>query len=139
MSQINIVYKKAYFKSIGQDNESKKRKREKASKFIDEWIEEQEKSQRYEREIDKGKREWVSTSTKIHQEVEAAVHRKASRGGSFCDEEIHREIKEESERRIKEELGSQEGYATEYADESFVPHIPLSLILSLRNVLKYNS
>jgi hypothetical protein len=134
MSQINTVYKKAYLKSIGQDDVSKKRKREEALSDIDKWIKEQEESHGYEREVGIGRSKWASTSSKIRHEVQLAVQRKALRAGvPMCDAQ---EIKEESERRIEEELGAQEDYATEFADQRFVPRIPLALILSIRRLVK---
>lgn len=132
MSQINMVYKKAYLQSIGQDDVSKKRKREEALEFMDEWIKEQEESHGYAHEVGIGRSKWASTSSKIRHEVE--VQRKALRAGiPMCDAQ---EIKEESERRIEEELGAQEDYATEFADQRFVPRIPLALILSIRRLVK---
>ena len=57
----------------------------------------------------------------------------SSDGTPMCETQ---EIKEASERRIEEELGAQEDYATEFADQRFVPRIPLSLILSIRRLVK---
>ena len=128
MSQINTVYKKAYLKSIGQDDVSKKRKREEALEFMDEWIKEQEESHGYEREVGIGRSKWASTSSKMRHEA-----RKSSAGVPMCEAQ---EIKEASERRIEEELGAQEDYATEFADQRFVPRIPLALILSIRRLVK---
>ena len=138
MSQINTVYKKAYLKSIGQDDVSKKRKREEALEFMDGWIKEQEESHGYERAFNSGESDWLQISSKIRQEVGAAVRRKALRDGipTMGNHKIAQEIKEASERRIEEELGAQEDYAREVADESFQPRIPLALILSIRRLVK---
>ena len=137
MSQLNTIYEKAYLKNLGQDDDSKQRKREEALSDIDKWIIEQEKSHGYEREVGIGKSKWASTSSKIRHEVDRAVQQKALRAGTpiFARAE---EVKEESERRIEEELGAQEDYAREFADQRFVPRIPLSLILSIRRVVKYS-
>ena len=78
MSQINTVYKKAYLKSIGQDDVSKKRKREEALSDIDKWIKEQEESHGYEREVGIGRSKWASTSSKIRHEAYEA--RRSSAG-----------------------------------------------------------
>lgn len=131
MSQINTVYEKAYLKSIGQDDVSKKRKREEALQFMDEWIKEQEESHGYAREVGIGRSKWASASSKIRHEAYEA--RRSSDGTPMCETQ---EIKEASERRIEEELGAQEDYATEFADQRFVPRIPLSLILSIRRLVK---
>jgi len=133
MSQLNTIYEKAYLKNLGQDDDSKQRKREEALSDIDKWIKEQEKSHGYEREVGIGKSKWASTSSKIRHEAYEA--RKSSAGTILARAE---EIKEESERRIEEELGAQEDYAREFADQRFVPRIPLSLILSIRRVVKYS-
>lgn len=131
MSQLNTIYEKAYLKNLGQDDDSKQRKREEALSDIDKWIKEQEKSHGYEREVGIGRSKWASTSSKIRHEV-----RKSSAGTPILARA--EEIKEESERRIEEELGAQEDYAREFADQRFVPRIPLSLILSIRRVVKYS-
>lgn len=136
MSHLNTIYEKAYLKNIGQDDDSKKRKREEALSYIDKWIKEQEESHGYERAFNSAKSDWLQISSKIRHEVGAAVQRKALRAGiPICDAQ---ETKEESERRIEEELGAQEDYAREVADISFQPRIPLSLILSIRRVVKYS-
>ena len=136
MSQLNTIYEKAYLKNIGQDDDSKKRKREEALSYIDEWIEEQEESHDYERVFNSGKSEWLQISRKIRHEVEVAVQRKALRAGvPMCDAQ---EIKDRSEKRIEEELGTMEEFATGYAEERTIPRIPLALILSIRRVVKYS-
>ena len=136
MSQLNTIYEKAYLKNLGQDDDSKQRKREEALSDIDKWIKEQEKSHGYERAFNSAKSDWLQISSKIRHEVDRAVQRKALRAGTILARA--EEIKEESERRIEEELGAQEDYAREVADISFQPRIPLALILSIRRVVKYS-
>ena len=137
MSQLNTIYEKAYLKNLGQDDDSKQRKREEALSYIDEWIEKQEESHGYERAFNSAKSDWHQISSKIRHEVDRAVQRKALRAGTPILARAE-EIKEESERRIEEELGAQEDYAREVADISFQPRIPLALILSIRRVVKYS-
>ena len=134
-TQLNEIYRKQYLKSIGKDETSKKRKREEAFEYIDEWVEEQYASHDYERVFNSGKSEWLQTSRKIRHEVEVAVQRKIIRG-QLCDKEIVQETKDRSEKRIREELGTVEEYATEYAELHIKPRVPLGVLSSIRDLLE---
>lgn len=134
MTQLNEIYRKQYLESVGKDETSKKRKREEAFKCIDEWVEKQYDSHDYERQFNTGKSHWSHASSKIRHEVQLAVQRKALRAGvPMCDAQ---EIKEESERRIEEELGTMEEYATGYAEIHVTPRVPLSVLSSIRDLLE---
>ena len=135
-TQLNEIYRKQYLKSIGKDETSKKRKREEAFECIDEWVEEQYESHDYERVFNSGKSDWLQTSRKIRHEVEVAVQRKALRDGiPMCDAQ---EIKDRSEKRIEEELGTMEEYATGYAELHVTPRVPLGVLSSIRDLLENN-
>lgn len=136
-TQLNEIYRKQYLKSIGKDEMSKKRKREEAFECIDEWVEKQYDSHDYERQFNTGKNHWSQTSSKIRHEVQLAVQRKVSRTDGPRDK-IAQEIKDRSEKRIEEELGTMEEYATGYAEEHTIPRVPLSVLSSIRDLLENN-
>ena len=135
-TQLNEIYRKQYLKSVGKDETSKKRKREEAFECIDEWVEEQYESHDYESVFNAGKNKFRHISGQIRHEVEVAVQRKALRDGiPMCDAQ---EIKDRSEKRIEEELGTMEEYATGYAEEHITPRVPLSVLSSIRDLLENN-
>ena len=112
MSQLNEIYKQAYLKSIGEDVESKKRKRDEALEYIDEWIEEQSSSSSYERMFNQGKSEYYRKTYDIR--INCGISKK------------------EKEKMMIEEFGTEEEYATEYAREYMNARITLNLITSIR-------
>ena len=132
-TQLNEIYRKQYLESVGKDETSKKRKREEAFEYIDEWVEEQYDSHDYERQFNTGKSDWLQTSSKIRHEVEVAVRKRD--GILRCDTQ---EIKDKSEKRIEEELGTMEEYATGYAEEHTTPRVPLGVLSSIRDLLENN-
>ena len=136
-TQLNEIYRKQYLESVGKDETSKKRKREEAFECIDEWVEKQYDSHDYERQFNTGKSVWLRTSSKIRHEVETAVNRKVSRTDGPRDK-IAQEIKDKSEKRIEEELGTMEEYATGYAKEHTIPRVPLGVLSSIRDLLENN-
>jgi hypothetical protein len=133
-TQLNEIYRKQYLKSVGKDETSNKRKREEAFECIDEWVEGQYESHNYEREFNEGKNKFRHISGKIRHEVETSVRRKVARNGA----ENTQEIKDRSEKRIEEELGTMEEYATGYAEERVVPRVPLGVLSSIRDLLENN-
>ena len=135
MTQLNEIYRKQYLESVGKDEMSKKRKREEAIEYIDQWVEEQYDSHDYERQFNTGKSDWLQTSRKIRHEVETVVNRKVSRADGPRDK-IAQEIKDRFEKRIEEELGTMEEYATGYAELHSTPRVPLGVLSSIRDLLE---
>lgn len=114
MSQLNEIYKKAYLKSIGEDVESKKRKRDEALEYIDAWIEEQSSSSSYERMFNQGKSQYYQETYDIRIK--------------------HGISKKEKEKMMVEEFGTEKEYATDYAREYMNARITLNLITSIRTL-----
>lgn len=125
-SQLNDIYKQQYLKSIGKDDASKKRKREEALEYIDEWIEETYQSREAERMFRFGKSEWYQKFQEKHLRL-------------MRDPEMPREhdvIKQTAEKQVIEEVGTQEEYATEYVENNLAPRGLLGLIVSIRDLLE---
>lgn len=127
-SQLNDIYKQQYLKSIGEDDASKKRKREEALEYIDEWIEETYQSREAERMFRRGKSDWYQKFQEKHQRL-------------MRDPEMQREhdvIKQAAEKQVIEEVGTQEEYATVYVENNLVLHTRglLGLIVSIRDLLE---
>lgn len=125
-SQLNDIYKQQYLKSIGEDDASKKRKREEALEYIDEWIEETYQSREAERMFHRGEIEWDQKVQEKHLRL-------------MRDPEMPREhdvIKQTAEKQVIEEVGTQEEYATEYVENNLAPRGLLGLIVSIRDLLE---
>jgi len=126
-SQLNDIYKQQYLKSIGKDDVSKKRKREEALEYIDEWIE--ETSKRHpgtERIFRHGESEWYQKLQKRHQQLMRECHTSGSPS----------ELKKAAEKQVIEEVGTQEEYATKYVKNNLAPRGLLGLIVSIRDLLE---
>ena len=125
-SQLNDIYKQQYLKSIGKDDASKKRKREEAREYIDEWIEETYQSPQAEGMFRHGEREWYQEFQKRHQQLMRESH----------TSEISQELIKAAEKKVIEEVGTQEEYATEYVENNLAPRGLLGLIVSIRDLLE---
>ena len=124
-TQLNEIYKKQYLKTVGKDDASKKRKREEALEYIDEWIEETYQTRDAERLFRYGESEWRRKFQEKHQHL-------------IRDHEMsvtQEEIKQAAEKQVIEEVGTQEEYATEYVENNLAPRGLLGVIVSIRDLL----
>jgi hypothetical protein len=125
-SQLNDIYKQQYLKSIGKDDASKKRKREEALEYLDEWIAETRQTRDAERMFRDGENKWRQRIQEAHQKL-------------MRDPEMPREhdvIKQTAEKQVIEEVGTQEEYATVYVENNLAPRGLLGLIVSIRDLLE---
>lgn len=122
-SQLNEIYKQQYLKTVGKDEASKKRKREEALEYIDEWIEETYQTRDAERMFRKGKSEWYQK----FQEKHARLSRSHPLGKT--------DVKQVAEKQVIEDVGTQEEYATEYVANNLAPRGLLGVIISIRDLL----
>lgn len=120
MSQLNEVYKQQHLKIIGKDDLSKKRKREEALEYFDDWIEEQYQTRDAKRIYDIGKSKHYDMCNKIRQEEYKRV-------GCKSEDTI--------EDRITKEVPPIEAVCDEYLETHHAPRMPLRLILSIRELL----
>ena len=130
-SQLNDIYKQQYLKSIGKDDASKKRKREEALEYIDEWIEETYQSRDAETMFRFGEREWHKQFQKRHQQL----MRDRNTSGT-CFTNTSQKLKEAAEKQVIEEMGTQEEYATKYVKNNLACRGLLGLIVSIRGLLE---
>jgi len=121
MSQLNEVYKQQHLKIIGKDDLSKKRKREEALEYFDDWIEKQYETRDAKRTYDTGKSKHYDMCNKIRQEVR-------EKDGAFYEDTI--------KERIKKEVPPVEAVCDEYLETHYAPRMPLGLILSIRELLE---
>ncbi len=124
-TQLNEIYKKQYLKTVGKDDASKKRKREEALEYIDEWIEETYQTRDAERLFRYGESEWYQKFQEKHQRLMRDHERSATQ----------EEIKQAAEKQVIEEVGTQEEYATEYVENNLAPRGLLGVIVSIRDLL----
>ena len=122
-TQLNKIYKQQYLKSIGKDDATKKRKREEALEYIDEWIGETYQSPQAERMFRRGESEWYQKFQTRHQQL-------------MRDQPYVEEIKQTAEKQVIEEVGTQEEYATGFVENNLAPRGLLGLIVSIRVLLE---
>jgi len=133
MSALNKIYEQQYLKSVGEDDDSKKRKREEAHEYIDEWIEEQYDTRDYKCVSQQGKNNFINAKRDLIQQMESEIPNFVALSNMQKHEE---RTSEKVKKRVEMELGTQEEYATEYAEEHFAPRVTFGLILSIRDLLK---
>lgn len=119
MSKLNEIYEQQYLKSIGKDDISKKRKREEALEYFDNWIDEQYERSDAKRIYNIGRCKHYDMCNKIRQEE--------YKKGECKDDTI--------EDRIKREVPPVEAVCDEYLETHYAPRMPLGLILSIRDLL----
>jgi hypothetical protein len=126
-SQLNDIYKQQYLKSIGKDDASKKRKREEALEYLDEWIAETHQTRRAEQMFRDGESKWRQKFQEAHQQLmrESYTSGTPSQG-----------TQEAAEKQVIEEMGTQEEYATEYVENNLAPPGLLGLIGAIRDLLE---
>lgn len=132
-SQLNDIYKQQYLKSIGKDDASKKRKREEALKYIDEWIEETYQSRDAENMFRFGESEWRQQFQKRHQQLMRESH---TSGTPYTSQDLKETTEKAAEKQVIEEVGTQEEYAAEYVENNLAPRGLLGLIVSIRELLE---
>jgi len=125
-TQLNEIYKKQYLKTVGKDDASKKRKREEALEYIDEWIEETYQTPEAKGMFQNGEHEWRQKVQEKHQHVRREIGKSAT---------TYEEIKQAAEKQVIEEVGTQEEYATEYVENNLAPRGLLGVIVSIRDLL----
>jgi hypothetical protein len=125
-SQLNEIYKQQYLKSIGKDDVSKRRKREEALKYIDEWIEETYQTRDAEQMFRRGEQQWEQ---RLQEE-------ERTQGRSCTDLMKSEEIRQAAKRQFIEEVGTKEEYANEYVENELAPRGLLGLIVSIRELLE---
>jgi len=121
MSQLNEVYKQQHLKIIGKDDLSKKRKREEALEYFDDWIEKQYETRDAKRTYDTGKSKHYDMCNEIRQE-------EYKRGECKSEDTI--------KERIKKEVPPIEAVCDEYLETHYTPRIPLGLIIHIRELLE---
>ncbi len=126
MSALNKIYEQQYLKSVGEDDDSKKQKREEARSYIDEWIETQYDRTDYDRVYRTGEQDFSTKKRDIEDEVAGKV---------TCVGDWRKKMEKSVKKRVEKELGTQEEYAWEYAEANFAPRVSLGLILSIRYLL----
>jgi hypothetical protein len=134
MSALNKIYKQQYLKSVGEDDDSKKRKREEAHKYIDEWIEEQYDTRDYNCVSRIGENNFINAKRDLIQQMESELRIQNPEMGTVGV--AYGEECKKVKKRVEMELGTQEEYATEYAEEHFAPRVTFGLILSIRDLLE---
>lgn len=126
-SQLNDIYKQQYLKSIGKDDASKKRKREEALEYLDEWIAETHQTRDAERMFQNGEIEWRQKFQLTLQHVRQEIGKSAT---------TYEEVKQAAEKQVIEEMGTQEEYATVYVENNLAPRGLLGLIGAIRDLLE---
>lgn len=120
MSKLNEIYEKQYLKSVGKDDISKKRKREEALEYFDNWIDEQYERSDAKRIYNIGRSKHYDMCNKIRQEE--------YKNGECKDDTI--------EDRITKEVPPVEAVCDEYLETHYTPRIPLGLIIHIRELLE---
>ena len=133
MSALNKIYEQQYLKSVGEDDDSKKRKREEARNYIDEWIEEQYDRTDYERVYRQGESGFSTKKQKLIQQMETDIRIQNPGMDQWCV--AYKEECKKIKKRVEKELGTQEEYATEFAEKHFAPYVSFGLIISIRDLL----
>ena len=128
-TQLNEIYKKQYLKSIGKNDASKKRKREEALEYIDEWIEKTYQTRDAERLFRHAESEWHN---KFREKINQVMH---ARGRAACRLTTQEEINQTAEMQIIDEVGTREEYAAKFVENNLAPRGLLGVIVSIRDLL----